>query len=285
LELRCDGEAYGGCQAACLIFWKTDWLKPVSKTGTIKSGVSEGRERNKHETSRTTSCTEAGVWKSTQLQIQNADGETRYLCQATQVPYFGKYLPWWHLWQYLEDYRSGNIDAGKLFRGLVYASYASLVQAGIGLGPVLAWLYDVFQSIRGGIPWPRRSGKIPVGKPTPANSLNLEPGEVVRVKSHKQILATLDTEAKNRGLMFDKEMVPYCGGTYRVKARVSKFLDEKTGKLSTIKTPAIILEEVSCEARYSDCRMFCPRSIHPWWREIWLERVAGKTEGRSQMSM
>ena len=23
LELRCDGEAYGGCQAACLIFWKT----------------------------------------------------------------------------------------------------------------------------------------------------------------------------------------------------------------------------------------------------------------------
>src|SRR5689334_14478063 len=29
LDLRCDGEAYGGCQAACLIFWKEAWLKPV----------------------------------------------------------------------------------------------------------------------------------------------------------------------------------------------------------------------------------------------------------------
>src|SRR5215831_10152808 len=29
LEIRCDGKAYGGCQAACLIFWKEAWLKPV----------------------------------------------------------------------------------------------------------------------------------------------------------------------------------------------------------------------------------------------------------------
>ena len=29
LNLRCDGQAYGGCQAGCLIFWKGAWLKPV----------------------------------------------------------------------------------------------------------------------------------------------------------------------------------------------------------------------------------------------------------------
>src|SRR5215475_2179950 len=29
LETRCNGEAHGGCQAACLIFWKEAWLKPV----------------------------------------------------------------------------------------------------------------------------------------------------------------------------------------------------------------------------------------------------------------
>jgi len=28
--LRCDGEAHGGCQAGCLIFWKTAWLTRVS---------------------------------------------------------------------------------------------------------------------------------------------------------------------------------------------------------------------------------------------------------------
>ena len=33
LSLRCDGQAYGGCQAACLIFWKEAWLKPVDAEG------------------------------------------------------------------------------------------------------------------------------------------------------------------------------------------------------------------------------------------------------------
>src|SRR5215471_2056176 len=32
LDLRCDGKAYGGCQAGCLLFWKEAWLKPVSDT-------------------------------------------------------------------------------------------------------------------------------------------------------------------------------------------------------------------------------------------------------------
>ena len=29
LETRCDGQAHGGCQAGCLIFWKEAWLKRV----------------------------------------------------------------------------------------------------------------------------------------------------------------------------------------------------------------------------------------------------------------
>src|SRR5258706_16272866 len=33
LHHRCDGKAYGGCQAACLIFWKEAWLKPVEGEG------------------------------------------------------------------------------------------------------------------------------------------------------------------------------------------------------------------------------------------------------------
>ena len=68
-------------------------------------------------------------------------------------------------------------------------------------------------------------------------------------------------------------MVSYCGGTYRVMARVERFLDEKTGRLKSLKTPAVILEGTICQSRFSKCRMFCPRSIYGWWREIWLERV------------
>ena len=29
---RCDGAAHGGCQAACLLFWKEAWLERVEAT-------------------------------------------------------------------------------------------------------------------------------------------------------------------------------------------------------------------------------------------------------------
>ena len=273
LDLRCDGEAYGGCQAGCLIFWKTAWLKHVEENGQSTFPCSD--LIGQHQVSHTGNCTEEDVWRGTLKGATDAGAESRYQCQATQVPYYGRVLPWWDVRQYVEDYRSGNAGAMRMLRGGLYATYASVVQAGIGLGPLLTWIYDIVQGLWGGIPWPRRSGKISVGQPTPTQILNLQAGELVRVKSHKDILATLDTEARNRGLMWDRDMVPFCDGVYRVKTRVSKFVDEKSGLLISMKTPAVILEDVWCGARYSDCRMYCPRSIYSWWREIWLERISG----------
>ena len=40
-------------------------------------------------------------------------------------------------------------------------------------------------------------------------------------------------------------------------SRVEKFLNEKTGRMTTMKTPAVILDDVWCKSRYSSCRMFC----------------------------
>jgi hypothetical protein len=40
-----------------------------------------------------------------------------------------------------------------------------------------------------------------------------------------------------------------------------------------MKTPAVILDGVYCQSRYSENRLFCPRAIFAWWREVWLERV------------
>lgn len=272
LDLRCDGEAYGGCQAGCLIFWKTAWLSPVEENSPLPSRnlVITGQPYGCHDNGY---CTEVDVWKGTQKDTMDAGVAIRYQCQATQVPYYGEILPWWDFRQYIEDYRSGNAGIMRMLKGGIFATYASFVQAGIGIGPPLRWLYDLVQGVWGGIPWPRKSGKIPIGQPTPTETLNLQPGELVRVKPYKDILATLDTEAKNRGLMWDRDMVPYCGGVYRVKTRISQFVDEQSGRLISIKTPAVILEGVWCGARYSDCRMYCPRSIYSWWREIWLERI------------
>jgi len=283
LDLRCDGEAYGGCQAACLIFWKTAWLKPVSETGKRIELSSRSEPLRTDPPVISASCTEADVYAGAITGDPKATDGPKYVCQATQLPYFTTTLLWSDIRQYLEDYTSGNVALGRMLRGFIYAGYFNLIQVGIGLGRPLRWLYDRFQSFWGGIPYPRRRGTIPVDQPTPAGTLNLQPGELVQVKSYKGILATLNTENKNRGLYFDAEAVPYCEGVHRVRTRLNKFIDEKTGRLVTLKNVSIILEGVWCQSHYSDCRMFCPRSIYSWWREIWLDRLPIDSQRTSEL--
>jgi hypothetical protein len=273
LETRCDGQAHGGCQAGCLLFWKDIWLKPAaidkSSAPIIRIGDTSAGESN----APATGCTESAIWNGTQAVAADAnDIEPTYICQTTQVQY-EEPLKWWDLRQYFEDFWSGNTSLWRLFCGFVWSMYFHLSQAGIGLGPAMRWFYNVVHPLGRGNKWPRERGIIPEGQPTPTVSLNLQPGELVRVKSHDEILATLNDGSKNRGLWWDAELVPYCGKTYRVAKRVHNVLDEKTGKMVRMKSPSILLESVICAARYSPCRMFCPRSTYCYWREIWLERV------------
>jgi hypothetical protein len=282
LDLRCDGEAYRGCKAACLLYWKEDWLKRVDGTTGSTTQPPGGEPNERDRISNITVCTEEDVWEGTRAADEEAGNEPKYTCQGTDVNLFTTPIAWWDVRQYLEDYTSGNVTLGRLLRGFIYAGYLKLIMSGIGLGPPLRWLYDRFQTLCGGVPYPLRKGSIPAGQPTPTCTLNLQPGELVRVKSYKEILDTLDTNGNNRGLSFDAEQAPYCGGTYRVRSLLDKFIDEKTGRLVRMKKPCIILEGVWCQSRYSKCRVCCPRSIYSWWHEIWLERVP---EGNTQSSL
>ena len=146
----------------------------------------------------------------------------------------------------------------------------------------MRWCYEKVSYRRRGTLFPRRGGRIEPGKPTPVKMLNLRSGDIVKVRPHREILETLTRDGANKGMYWDAEMVPYCGGTYRVLRRVERIVNEKTGRMQEMKTPSIILDGVICEARYSTCRMFCPRSIYPYWREIWLERANGDEVGREK---
>jgi hypothetical protein len=108
---------------------------------------------------------------------------------------------------------------------------------------------------------------------TPAQTLDLQPGEWVQVRPIDEIKLTLNRERRNRGLKFDVEMVPYCGGTFRVLDRVEKIINERTGRMMHLPNECVILEGVTCSGCFSQDRLFCPRSIYPYWREIWLKRV------------
>ncbi len=60
---------------------------------------------------------------------------------------------------------------------------------------------------------------------------------------------------------------------------VSKIIVEKTGKMLQFKSDSVMLENVCCQSRYSDKRMFCPRAIYSMWKEVWLERADDKPAG------
>ena len=270
--LRCDGAAYGGCDAACLIFWKEDWLKKVPGPVLSKIGVPA---RVHSATQTPPQCSEQDVVKATRAS-GSSDADPTYVCQATHLPQATTLLPWWDLRQYVEDYQSGNVDLRTIVEGALYVSYFGATELAKRLRgrTTLVRLYDRFQSLRGGVPFPRKYGRVPGGQKTPDRALNLQPGDLVRVKSYDEILETLDGANKNRGLFFDAEEVPYCGQVHRVRSRVNRIVDERTGKLIQVRGNTVILEEAWCKGHYSDKRMFCPRAIYSFWRETWLERVA-----------
>jgi len=199
-----------------------------------------------------------------------------YVCQSTRIAQATLPLPSWDWRQYLEDYTSGNVKFSQLLSSFFFFLYSQLVSAGIGLGSILRWGYDRIQNWRRATPYPIRQGKIPHGTKTPSAELHVRPGELVRIRTYQEILATLDENGLNRGMWFDAEMVPYSGKTYRVLDRVNTIINEKTGKMQHLKNACIMLEGVVCLACYSKYRRFCPRSIYPYWREVWLERVQSK---------
>src|SRR6266853_1594123 len=195
-----------------------------------------------------------------------ADSQIGESCQATDLREFTADLPSWNLWQYVRDIRSGNLN-----RGLGDSKAEKLLEVLLGIVDVfrvlLIELFNKLQSIRKGVQYPHVQA-LPAA--SPSDELNLQPGEFVQVKSRQEIFATLDKRNRNRGLLFDSEMLKYCGGSYRVLKRVNQIVDEKTGKMLHMKSSCIILDGSACAADY---HKLCPRAIYHYWREGWLRRV------------
>jgi hypothetical protein len=117
----------------------------------------------------------------------------------------------------------------------------------------------------GGAIWP--VVKLPDSGSSPHQDLGLRPGQMVRVKSKHAIEATLNRNSRNRGLSFGEDMVSYCGGSYRVAARIDRIVHEGTGELLQLKTPSILLEGVTAIGG----SILNPQNEFYFWREIWLD--------------
>jgi hypothetical protein len=211
-------------------------------------------------------CTEQRLQESIVRPDPSSPGNTLYNCQATELREFTSHLYWWDLRQYIRDIRSGNLR-----RGIAHSKSEGVLETILSileLTRVLAiTIFNKLQSFHGGLQYPRIAGTLDT---TPTVDLNLQPGEFVQVRSKEDILATLNRKNRNRGLLFDCEMLRYCGGTFRVLKRVNQIVDERTGKIMKMKSPCIVLEGVACVSEYHG---WCPRAIYHYWREAWLRRI------------
>jgi hypothetical protein len=249
--VRCDGSAHGGCQAGCLIFWKEGWLKRADDDGQGPAGPPPA----------TTLATIETLQRETRPAGAGPDDEV-FSCQATAIPEAAPtHIPGWDVRQYLQDVTSGNARPWPVLRGLAIHLFNKFQWANRKFLPRLLL-------INGGRPYPHIEGQLD-GR-TPKETLDLQPGELVEVKSKEEIFATLDRTGHNRGLRFDIEMLRYCGKRARVQRRVNRLIDEKTGKMVHIKGDCIVLDGFICAA---DFHQNCPRGIEEYWREIWLRRV------------
>jgi hypothetical protein len=244
-DVRCDGQAHGGCQTGCLVYWKEAWLKRADA-----ADAPQGRPRlsvaDLHATTR---------------KPPAPDGEERYACQATELLRAApELLPFRDLGQYVEDVRSGNVGIVAVLRAFLVGLFNRAQEFSTRILPRRLWL-------REGMRWGFIKGTL---TKTPTGHTNLQPGELVRIKPKAEIMKTLDHNGRNRGMGFEEEIARHCGSEARVLRRVERCIEEPTGRLLEMKNPCIVLDQIFCTGAY---KQNCPRSIPAFWREIWLERV------------
>ncbi|MEU8244845.1 hypothetical protein [Nonomuraea sp. NPDC048916] len=260
---RCDGSAHGGCQTACSMYWKEDWLRPVEPGSQPAPSVPSGSSGSSG--SSLPPVPEARLLPLLEVNTRKPPGEAgeaRFSCQATELLRAAPVcLPVRSLGQYVTDVRTGNAGPLRTLHAFLIGIFNRLQDVSTRMLPRRLWIKE---GRRWGFLRPALRGATPTG------TLDLRPGELVRVRSKAEILATLNERMLNRGLGFEEEMARYCGRTARVRDRIERCIDERSGRLLRMKYPCITLEGVVCEGVHS---LNCPREFVPFWREIWLERV------------
>ena len=236
---RCDGSAHDGCDRGCRIYWKEAWLRPaIDERGSPPDS--------------------AGALAQLSARLKTRADETRYSCQSTElfkatVEFPGKKKPW-----------------------LVRIAFREILNRDLAVWRVaqlfLRWIrYRVPRHFQGD------SSLRGPNTRTPLEVLDLQPGEVVCVKSRARIAETLDAIGRNRGMGICEEMTRLSGQRVEVRRRVNRIIEEKTGRMRPMQHTVQLrdlpgapvgCDECLCHSEMGDC----PRGDLMYWREIWLER-------------
>ncbi len=241
---RCDGGSHDGCNRGCRIYWKEAWLRRADSLET-EEPVDEI------------------ALAELRARLKVKADEQRYFCQSTEM------------------LRSTEAFPGKMKPWLVKIALRQIRQQDLSPLEMAKFFVRWFRlKLHRGIAGDDRL-RGPHTKKTPVAVLDLKPGELVRIKPLDQIVATLDRKKRNRGMVVCHEMTRSCGAVAEVRYRVSRLVEERSGKMRelnhtvTLKGPGgepSQCDECLCYGEIGDC----PRGELMYWREIWLERVNDK---------
>jgi len=181
-------------------------------------------------------------------RLKTVTGPNRYFCQSSEI--LNATVELSNLERFskcVDEIRSRNSGVFEVLRRIAVWSYWKARRALLG---------------------PYAKGK---NEATPAESLNLQPGECVEIKPLESISKTLDRKAHNRGLFFTPSMSLLCGQRRKVDRRIEKIIVDGTGEMRQLRN-TVYLEQEFCEC---SCVAFggCPRGEYSYWREIWLRRA------------
>ena len=190
--------------------------------------------------------------------LKTKGSPVKYFCQATQ------------LYQLSYDRRR---------RDTLSQCITDLRTGAIGLFPMIVLIV---------VPFVRKLRNRFFGRPrllgtltrTPVEHLQLQAGDLVEIKSLKELQATLDREGRNRGLVCDPEFTPFCGGRFRVHSRLDRMISEATGQMKTVDA-TVVLEGFPCLCSYAVGG--CPRYDFSYFREIWLRKVSNAEQSGEEV--
>jgi len=182
-------------------------------------------------------------------RLKTSTGPKTYFCQASELWKAANPLSRWERFtRCFAEIRAGNCNAFEMAQ-----------RVGI-------WLFWRFRRLFLGA-YARGSNKT-----TPVESLNLQPEELVEVRSMEDIVETLNETAHNRGLWFSPDMRLLCGKQKRVARRIDKLIVDGTGEMRQLRN-TVYLEGSLCGCAYVAFGG-CSRCEFVYWREIWLRRPA-----------
>ncbi|HVW83943.1 MAG TPA: hypothetical protein VHB50_04660, partial [Bryobacteraceae bacterium] len=228
--LRCSGADHDGCQRACMLLWKAAWLRRVDAESPASAPA--GGTANFLPLLRTKAAPDRYVCQSTEL-IRATEPH-----QLTRSGIFLKCL---------RDLRSRAVKIPEMAALILVPLYRKIRDRLVGR--------------------PRLAGTL---TRTPVGDLNLQPGELVEIRTQDEMRATLDTKGRNRGLVCDIELKKFCGRRYRVRSRLERLISEASGQMRKVEGTVLLDGNLCMCARVVGG---CPRLEFCYWREVWLKRV------------